>query len=340
MFSEIVLAPMAGVCTPKLVAKACNAGIIGSLGGGMMAPAALKDAIADIRKQVGAHAKYNINLFVVDDSPEPPNHSTAWSAPPWFGNYCAEQGYNVPTDLAPPFAPRFTEQFEVVLQSKPPIASFTFGILPPSQINRCKAAGIEVWGTATSAEEARQWAENGADVVVLQGCEAGGHQGSFNVRGDPSMTGLENLFANCKEQVNIPIIVAGGIMSGTTIKKFIRQGAKAAQLGTIFLGATDSGIAEPYFQALYSGRKTSLTRSFTGRWARGIDNKFIEETASLPALPYPVQNRLTQPLRKQAALAGDLEHMSMWAGTNLDRCRKKSVSEIVSELKSEMHAAE
>lgn len=302
----------------------------------MMPPSALNDAITEIRSQVGAAAKFNINLFVVDDSPELPKSLPGWAAPGWLERYCSDQGYISPPPLSAPFAPKFTEQFEVLLRNRPPIASFTFGILPQTQIERCKAAGIEVWGTATSIDEARQWAKNGADAVVLQGYEAGGHQGSFHSGDEPSTTELEKLFDQCMEHLNLPLIVAGGITSGAEIMRYTSMGARAAQIGTLFLGATDSGIAEPYYRALYSGHGTSLTRSFTGRWARGIRNKFMEATKELPVLPYPAQNRLTQPLRKQASLRGDVDHMSLWAGINVDMCRKKPIKEIIDELESEM----
>jgi nitronate monooxygenase len=175
-----------------------------------------------------------------------------------------------------------------------------------------------VLGTANTAAEARAWAEAGADGIVAQGMEAGGHRGNFLAEIEDSLIGTLALTATILAAVDLPVIAAGGIMDGKGVAAALALGAKAAQMGTAFLLSPEAATAPAWRTAIETARDdpTRLTRAFSGRYARGIENRFMREMRGVerevPA--YPVQNRLVQPLRAAAAKAGDADMIALWAG--------------------------
>jgi nitronate monooxygenase len=181
-----------------------------------------------------------------------------------------------------------------------------------------RAAGCLVVGTATTVAEARAWQARGADAVCAQGFEAGGHRGHFMAELDASLVGTLALVATIRAAVDLPVIAAGGIMDGQGVAAVLALGAAAAQMGTAFLLADETAISGAWRGALEHAPEeaTRLTRAFTGRHARGLENRFMRETRAIESdVPaYPVQNRLTQPLRAAAARAGDADLLSLWAG--------------------------
>jgi nitronate monooxygenase len=332
----IVQGPMAGgACTPAMVAGVSNAGGLGSLPGSLLSPAAIIEQVGQIRALTDRPFLLN---FFVQETPKPTPaevqagvellrpvwESLGWSELPIPEQWCQD----------------FNAQFEALLAIKPAAASFTFDILSASQVERLHSAGIAVIGTVTTALEALAWETVGADAVVASGVEAGGHRGTFiGAQEDATLT-ARALWPRVANAVNIPVIAAGGIMTGVDIGEALALGARAVQMGTAFLVTDESGIHPAYKQMLLSGAglRTRLTRAFSGRYARGLENRFMEQMKSVetqvPA--YPVQNALTASIRAAAAASADPQWMSMWAGAEVGRARAMSVAQLMQTLVAEM----
>lgn len=325
----VMVAPMAGVSKARLVIASLQNGMLGSLGAGMMSPDAIRQSVGEIR--AATSKPFNINLFVVNNNPE---FDAACGAAEWLRDYSAKYNYDfaVPTT----YAHSFDEQFAAALECKPAILSFTFNIISQSQLDACHDNGIKVIGTATSLDEALAWQKLGADAVCLQGIEAGGHRGNFLTSnlGIP----LAELVDQVLPEINVPVIAAGGIMDGVDAARYLHKGVALVQLGTVFLAAPESELAEPWIDALKGnmGNTTTLTPSFSGKHARGIVNRFISESKDKPYFPYPVQNAYTASLRKQAGERKNSQDMSLWAGTEFPRARFVPISELAKLLKTEI----
>jgi nitronate monooxygenase len=332
----IIQGPMAGgACTPALVAGVSNAGGLGSLPGSLLAPAAIREQVVQIRALTDRPFLLN---FFVQQTPAPTQaeidagvellrpvwESLGWSELPIPQQWCQD----------------FEAQFEALLALRPAAASFTFNILTASQLERLHSAGIAVIGTATTVDEALAWETVGADAVVASAIEAGGHRGTFLGAQEDATLPARALWPQVARAVGIPVIAAGGIMTGVDIADALAVGARAVQMGTAFLVTDESGIAPVYKQKLLSGRHltTRLTRSFSGRYARGIENRFMDQMKSVEAqVPaYPVQNALTGSIRAAAAKNGDPELMSLWAGAEVGRARALSVAQLMQTLVAEM----
>lgn len=327
----VIQAPMAGISTAEMVVAASNAGFLGSLGAGMMSPEEMEASLRQIKSETTA--AFNVNLFIIDHLPD-----YQLDAEDILFLRNIYEKLELDFILPDKYAPSFQEQFEVLLHAKPPVASFTFGILTQEQVSKLHDQGILVCGTATTSAEARAWAEVGADSVCAQGIEAGGHRGSF-LSDDGNGVGLFPLVREIVKDISIPVIAAGGIMDGEGIVAAISLGAEAVQMGTAFLGCSDAVLAPAYRKALAQhlpAESTMLTNIFSGRLARGIRNQFIEEYGSSQPFPYPVQNALTQALRKKAARDGNAENMSLWAGQGLRLIRDVSFKELAHILQDEI----
>jgi nitronate monooxygenase len=236
----------------------------------------------------------------------------------------------------------FDAQFATLLTLRPAAASFTFGILSADQVAQLHAAGILAIGTVTTVEEALAWQAIGADAVVASGIEAGGHRGTFIGRQEDATLPAKQLWPLVAQAVNIPVIAAGGIMNGADIKEALALGARAVQMGTAFLATDEAGIHPAYKQRLLTpGQRTRLTRSFSGRYARGIENRFMQlmETVEKQVPAYPIQNALTGSIRSAAGASGDTELMSMWAGAEVARSRAMPAAQLMQTLAAEMRAA-
>jgi nitronate monooxygenase len=191
-------------------------------------------------------------------------------------------------------------------------------------------------------DEARAWEIAGVDAVVAAGVEGGGHRGTFIGRQEDATMPARQLWPAVAAAVKIPVIAAGGIMTGADINEALALGAKAVQMGTAFLTTDESGIHPAYKQRLLAGGEpTRLTRSFSGRYARGIENQFMRmmEAVEAQVPAYPVQNALTGSIRAEAAAKGNTELMSLWAGTGYARARAMPAARLVQALVAEMHAA-
>jgi nitronate monooxygenase len=335
----IIQGPTAGGNnTPAQIAAASNAGALGSLACSLLSPEAIRTQTAQIRALTDK--PFCLNFFVLDTpqpSPDEIARAAEWLKPLW-----SSLGW---TELPTPakWCEDFAAQFETLIELRPAVASFTFGILSAEQIQRLHDAGIFVIGTITHADEARAWQSRGADAVIASGTESGGHRGTFiGAQEDARLTTFE-LLPTIVSAVNIPVISAGGIMDGADIKRALNAGAQAVQMGTAFLVADESGIHPAYKRRLLEAadHPTRLTRTFSGRYARGLVNRFMQTLEKvekdLPA--YPVQNALTTPIRAEAAKRGETELMSLWCGAGVARVRPMSTAKLIETLLAEIAAA-
>lgn len=328
----LIQAPMAGAAmNPALIAAVSNAGGLGSLGAGYLTPDQIRQAIQQIRKL--SDRPFAVNLFIPGNycvtSEEQEKARQAVQA------CCPELEFEIPP-ISQPFTPSFERQMEILLEEKVPVFSFTFGLPTADWIDRFKQAGILLIGTATNLEEAKKLQESGIDVVVAQGQEAGGHRGTFIGRAEESLSNTHVLVELFAGFIKIPVVAAGGIMDATGIEKMLSLGAHGVQMGTAFLTCHESDIHSSFKKLLLESKqdKTTLTRAFSGKLARGLNNDFItrmkpyEETI----LQYPLQNSLTRPMRKRAEQLNRTEFMSMWAGRNAHSCKDVSATEIIQEI--------
>ncbi|EPE97377.1 NAD(P)H-dependent flavin oxidoreductase [Rhizobium grahamii] len=331
----LIVAPMAGgPSTPELVVAASAAGALGSVGAAYSNPAAIVEFADKVRQRT--NKPFAINLFT-------PHPAPTVDAAAVERAIAATAGYRAELDLTPPhFSPPFQEdfdaQFEAVLRIRPAVFSFVFGLLAPEHTKAAREAGILLIGTATSPEEARALEDSGVDAITLQGFEAGGHRGIFEPdAADPEIL-LRDLLAQCREKVRVPLIAAGGIMTAADVRAAFAVGARAVQMGTAFLATREAGTSAPYRSALnVPKRKTRTTRVFSGRFARGIENRFMTEmTPNMDAvMPFPAQNKFTRDLRGASTAKGSADFLSLWAGTGEGELWQGSTAELIDSLFAE-----
>lgn len=345
----IIQAPMAGGSnTPELVAAVANAGGIGSFGFSYSKAEKIGADLQAVRK-LSPSGVINANFFIFPEVysevklPDQSAQDLALNAL----EKVEVDGQQLPGELEiplAPFCPDVDELLEPVWEHRPNILTFHFGIPKPIWVNRAHELGITVGASATCVREAEQVQAAGLDFIVAQGIEAGGHRGTF----DPDGAHDEKLM--CGELVKqlsrmhtrtIPIVAAGGIMDGADIHRMIDAGASAVQCGTAFLTCDESGASKAHKTYLLSerGRGTSYTRGFSGRWAHGIRNSFIDQMENQPTLPFPVQNTLTGPLRAKAGQTNNGEYQSLWCGSEYARTRPMPAARLMDRLLEEYNQA-
>jgi nitronate monooxygenase len=329
--NPIIQGPMGGgPSTPELVAAVSNAGGLGSLGAAYLTPDQITDAIRRIRTL--SSRPFNVNLFAGGWST-----SQDFDAGPML-ELLAEvhEALGIPPPVAPTPAPDpFPAQLEAVLDARPAIFSFTFGIPDRDAMSRLKSRGIQIWGTATTVEEARQLEQAGVDAIVAQGSEAGAHRGTFLDSFESSMVPTLDLVRATVSAVSLPVIATGGLMDGHDVVSAIKSGAAAAQLGTAFLPCPESGASDAYKRAILGANEdtTVVTRAFSGRPARGLRNTFMASVDGRELiLPYPLQNTLTRSMRTAAAQQGLPDYLSLWAGQGVARACAMPAGDLVASL--------
>lgn len=330
----IIQAPLAGGGdTPDLVAAVSNAGGIGFIGAAYLSPQQIEQTSRSVRAKT--QRPFGINLFAPAPSPEIPKHAEKVLArlAPFF----SELG--LPAPLLPgKTAESFPEQLAAALESGASAFSFTFGILPSDAVTAIKSRGMLLFGTATTVSEAVALEQAGVDGIVAQGSEAGGHRGTFQADFASGMIGTMALVPQIVDAVRVPVIASGGIMDGRGIAAALVLGASAVQLGTAFLTCDEAGIPDAYKRAILAAQEdqTRITRAFSGRPARGIVNRFMDEIDQEQSdgaiLPFPLQNAVTRPLRAAAAKQGRAEFLSLWAGQGVRLARRQSATELMARL--------
>lgn len=322
----IVLAPLAGgPSTPQLAAAVSEGGGLGFLAAGYLTAAAAGERIAALRELTAR--PFGVNLFV-------PGAQSA--DPSVYATYAARVGEEARRAGRPAGEPRFEDddwaaKLALVEAAAPPVVSFTFGCPAPDEIARVQAAGAEAWVTVTSPQEAETALGAGADALVVQGGEAGGHRATFADAPDAALFALLPLLQLIAARSDRPLVASGGIATGGGVAAVLCAGAAAAQVGTAFLRAPEAGTAAAHRDALATPRETALTRAFTGRLARGIRNRFMDEHPDAP-LAYPEIHHLTSPLRKAAREAGDAESINLWAGEAHALAEERPAAQILSAL--------
>jgi len=329
----IVLAPLAGgPSTPALTAAVCEAGGLGLLATGYLSAAQASDAIAKTRELTDR--PFGINVFVPGEGP---------AAPSAYAAYVQRLHAWAEKRALPVGSPEYSDddwdaKLELLLAERLPVVTFAFGCPDAATLARLKDAGSETWITVTSPAEARQAEAAGADVLVVQGAEAGGHRASFIDRPDLPAYGLLPLLQMVRRTIQIPLVATGGIATGEGVAAVLAHGAVAAQIGTAFLLCPEAGTSPAHREALVSDEPTQLTRAFTGRLARGIRNRFMAEHADAP-VAYPEIHYVTAPLRKYAREHGDVDAINLWAGEAHALARAAPAAEIVARIASEAASA-
>lgn len=310
----LIGAPMAGASTPELAAAVSNAGGLGSLGVAMMKPAELRDAIGKLRSLT--NKPFNLNFFVHQEPVLDGYDATPMQSA--LARHFADFGLGAvpkPAVAAPAFN---DEQLKLLLELQPKVASFHFGLPAADAVRAIKAAGIVILGSATTVAEARALQSGGADAVVAQGHEAGGHRGTFLDHVDLGTVGTMALVPQAVDAVEIPVVAAGGIGDARGIAAAFMLGASGVQLGTAFLVCPEAGTSALYRKALseVSDHATVVTKLFSGRPARAIRNRLTEELHHLEAkaAPFPAQRAIVAPLVSASAREGKAEFAQLWSG--------------------------
>jgi nitronate monooxygenase len=332
----IVLAPLAGgPSTPQLAAAVSNAGGLGFLAAGYLSAAALRDQIASARAMTTA--PLGVNLFV-------PGLPAATAAVEDYAGrltaVAAQAGVQLGNARFDDDA--FDAKLALLIADPVAVTSFTFGCPDRSVISAVHGAGSEAWVTITTPAEARQAAAAGADALVVQGTEAGGHRGGFT--DDPANDigggfGLLSLLQLVRRDTPLPLVGAGGISTGAGVAAVLAAGATAAQLGTAFLRSPEAGTAQVHRDAVAKPGETAMTRAFTGRLARGIRNQFLDEHSQAAPAGYPEVHFLTAPLRAAARSTGNPELVNLWAGQTHELTSERPAAELVTLLASEARIA-
>jgi nitronate monooxygenase len=301
----------------KLTAAVSNFGGLGSVGALSLPPAAITDVIAEIRSLTSRPFAVNLWVSMEDEGARTSDEAAFNRSLGPLAGHLAALGAPRPS-YQPASALRFEDQVRVLLDANVPVFSFIFGIPPREILEECRAKAIATIGTATTPDEALALEQAGVDAIVASGFEAGGHRGSFLRPAEDSLIGTMSLVPQVVDRVEVPVIAAGGIGDARGVTAALALGAEGVQLGTAFLICEDSGASRLHREALLgpNAGHTGLTRGFTGRLARGIRNRLMEELnrEGTAILPYPLQRALVRNLSVAAEAAGRADLMPLWAG--------------------------
>jgi len=337
----IIQGPLGGLSTQRLTATVSNFGGLGSFGAHGLGPSAIKDVIAEIRELTTKPFAMNLWVSMEDEGARSSGKEEFARSLKHIAGHVETLGAPLP-DYKPYVPVRFEDQVRVLIEAKVPVFSFIVGVPPKEILDECRIQGIIMIGTATTAAETRVLDEAGVNVIVASGFEAGGHRGSFLLPAEDSLTGTFALTPQVVDAVSAPVVAAGGIGDARGIIAAFALGAEGVQIGTAFLASEDSGASVVHRNALLSGKaqRTSLTKGFTGRLARGIHNQLIEELnrPGVEILPYPLQRHLVRNLSIPAEKAGREELLQLWAGQNAGLSRVSDAKVLLETLVSEVSA--
>lgn len=329
----VIQAPMAGVQGARLAIAVCEAGGLGSLPAAMLSPDALRRELLAIR--AATDRRFNINFFCHQAPSPDAARETQWRQR--LSPYLAEFGIDPASIGAGPGRQPFNDELaDVIAEFEPPIVSFHFGLPTPELVARVKRWGAQVWSSATTVEEARWLQAQGADAVIAQGLEAGGHRGHFLSADLSRQLGLFALLPQIRAAVSVPVIAAGGIADAAGVRAALALGAQAAQVGSAYLLSDEADTSAIHRGALQgpAAAHTALTHLFTGRPARSIVNRLMRELGPLsePVPAFPLATGAIAPLRAAAEARGLGDFSPLWAGQNVSRCSAGSAAEITRSL--------
>ena len=329
----IIQAPMAGVQDYRLAAAVSNAGGLGSLPCAMLGGEALREELKALNEATSK--PYNLNFFA-HTPPEPnPQQEANWQQA--LAPYYKEFGIDPASITAGPGRMPFNEESAAIVEEfRPAVVSFHFGLPKPELLERVKKAGAKVLSTATTVDEALWLEQHGADAIIAQGLEAGGHRGIFLTKDMTTQMGTFALLPQIVAAVKIPVIAAGGIATAEGVRAALDLGAVAAQIGTAFMLCPEATTKPLHREALKSpaARHTAITNLFSGGPARGIVNRVMRELGPVcdQAPAFPLATNAIAPLRAAGEAAGTGDFSPLWSGQNASGCREIPAGKLVEEL--------
>ena len=327
----ILLAPMAGVPAPSLSITVANAGGLGASGVLLMEPHEITAWAAHMR--AGSNGAFQLNNWIPD--PEP-NRDPAHEAR--VREFLGGWGPPVPPEAGDATPPDFNAQCEAMLAAAPQVISSVMGLYPPDFVARLKAKGIVWAATVSTVKEARAAEAAGADIIIAQGAEAGGHRGCFDAASaERELVGLFALVPAVADAVRVPVVASGGIADARTAAAAFMLGASAVQIGTAFLRSPEANIPPAWASAIAhtAPEDTVISRVFSGRAGRSIGTDYVRAATAADApkpAPYPVQRALTAPMRAAATKQGDAHRMQAWAGQSALLARAESAAETLARI--------
>jgi nitronate monooxygenase len=329
----VVQAPMAGVQDSRLAIAVSNAGGLGSIPGAMLGPEALRADLAALG--AGTTQAYNVNFFCHSSPAPDAARERAWRSA--LAPYFAELGLDpdaAPT--GPVRAPFSHDAADVLAEFRPAVVSFHFGLPEPGLLARVRSWGSAIWSSATTVDEARWLEAHGADVIIAQGLEAGGHRGHFLSDDLDRQMGTLALVPQVVHAVDLPVVAAGGIADAAGVTAALALGAAAVQVGTAYLLCPEATTSAVHRAALTGdgAPTTALTNLISGRPARGIVNRIMRELGPMSPLPpaFPLAAGATGPLRSAAERLGRGDFSPLWAGQNVTGCRVAPAAEVTRAL--------
>jgi nitronate monooxygenase len=335
----LIQAPMAGAHGPELAIAVCRGGGLGSLPAAMLTPERLREQIAVVRRET--NAPFNVNFFCHAEPTPNPEIERRWRAR--LAAYYDEAGIDSSAVPAGPTRAPFGEPLcAVIEETRPAVVSFHFGLPSAALLSRVKATGALVLSSATTVAEARWLEHNGADAVIAQGREAGGHRGMFLSDDIDAQPGLISLLPQVRDAVRVPVVAAGGLSDGRGIAAAFALGADAVQIGTAYLRTPEATISPMHRAALASARDdaTRLTNVFTGRPARGLINRFVAEVGPIcaDAPQFPLATGAAAPLRAAWEERGNGDFSPLWAGEAAALARDEGAEALTRRLWAEGQA--
>jgi nitronate monooxygenase len=333
----IVQAPMAGgPSTPTLAAAVSSAGALGFLAAGYKAREAVRADVEELRSMLPEGAPFGVNLFA------PPGHGSGGDRVAAYAESLSSEVARTGIALG---AARwddddYADKLDLISAERVPVVTFTFGCPSREDVERLHRGDVAVWVTVTTSDEAAAASAAGADALVVQGVEAGGHRGGFDDAG-PGDVGLLALLQLVRARVrDLPLVATGGVATGRAVAAVLAAGAAAAQLGTAFMLCPEAATAPAHRDALARGQApTALTRAFTGRTARGVVNRFLRDHSADAPSAYPEVHHLTAPIRAAAREVGDADGFHLWAGQAYELAEAVPAAELVDRLAGEARAA-